>query len=191
MLRIMLFDESAERSLCLRLALEGLGHEIVAEVFEARLLYDEVRRHQPDTIIIDTDSPSRDTLEHLCSITESCPRPIVMFAQDAKRESIRDAVRAGVTAYVVDSLAPERVAPIIEAAIAQFEAFQSVRTELAHTRSKLSERKLIDRAKGILMQEKKLSEDDAYRLLRKLAMDRSAPLAAVAEQVITYAKLLS
>jgi response regulator NasT len=191
MLRIMLFDESSERSLCLRLALEGLGHDIVAEVFEPRLLYDEVRRHQPDTIIIDTDSPSRDTLEHLCMITESCPRPIVMFTQDAKRESIRDAVRAGVTAYVVDGLAPERVAPIIEAAIAQFEAFQSVRTELAQARTKLSERKLIDRAKGILMQEKRLSEEDAYRLLRKLAMDRSAPLGTVAEQVITYAKLLS
>jgi response regulator NasT len=191
MLRIMLFDESSERSHFLRLALEGLGHDIVAEVPNARLLYDEVHRHQPDAIIIGTDSPSRDTLEHLCMITANCPRPIVMFTQDAKRQSIRDAVRAGVTAYVVDGLAPERVAPIIEAALARFEAFQSVHTELAQAKSKLSERKLIDRAKGILMQEKKLSEEDAYRLLRKLAMDRSAPLGTVAEQVITYAKLLS
>lgn len=191
MLRIMLVDESSERSLCLRVALEGLGHDIVAEVSNLRLLYGEVKRLDPDAIIISTDSPSHDTLEHLCMITASCPRPIVMFTQDAKRESIREAVRAGVTAYVVDGLAAARVAPIIEAALARFEAFQLVRTELAHTKSKLSERKLIERAKGILMAEKKLSEEEAYRLLRKLAMDRSAPLGTVSEQVITYAKLLA
>ena len=191
MLRIMLIDESAERSRFLRLTLEHLGYEIVAEVSNPSTLYEAVKRHAPDTIIIGTDSPSRDTLEHLCMLTASCPRPIVMFTQDAKRESIRDAVRAGVTAYVVDGLAPERVAPIIEAALAQFEAFQSMRAELAQTKSKLSERKLIDRAKGILMKEKRLSEEDAYRLLRKLAMDRSAPIATVSEQVISYAKLLA
>ena len=146
MLRIMLVDESTERSLCLRLTLERLGYEVVAEVSNPRNLYDEVKRHAPDTIIVDTESPSRDTLEHLCMITESCPRPIVMFTQDAKRESIRQAVRAGVTAYVVDGLAAERIEPIIEAAIARFEAFQSVQTELAQTRTQLSERKLVERA---------------------------------------------
>jgi len=190
MLRIMLVDESPERSLCLRLALDGLGYDIVAEVSDPRMLYDEVQRHQPDTIIIGTESPSRDTLEHLCMITESCPRPIVMFTQDSNRESIREATRAGVTAYVVDGLAPERVEPIIEAALARFEAFQSVQTELEETRSKLSERKLVERAKGILMKEKKMSEDEAYRALRKLAMDRSVSMSAIAEQVITVAKLL-
>jgi response regulator NasT len=191
MLRIMLVDESAERSLGLRLTLERLGYEVVAEVSNPRKLYDAVNQYAPDTIIVDTESPSRDTLEHLCMITESCPRPIVMFTQDAKRESIREAVRAGVTAYVVDGLAAERIEPIIEAAIARFEAFQSVQTELAQTRTQLSERKLVERAKGILMKEKKLPEDEAYRLLRKLAMDRSASLATVSEQVITYAKLLA
>jgi response regulator NasT len=124
-------------------------------------------------------------------ITESCPRPIVMFTQDAKRESIREAVRAGVTAYVVDGLTAERIEPIIEAALARFEAFQSVQTELAQTRTQLSERKLVERAKGILMKEKKLPEDEAYRLLRKLAMDRSMSLGTVAEQIVAYAKLLA
>lgn len=186
----MLYDENTERSLFLRLMLERLGHEIVAEIADASQLYDAVRSHCPDAIIIDTDSPTRDTLEHLCLITESCPRPIVMFSHDAKRESIREAVRAGVTAYVVDGLAPERIEPIIETAMARFESYQALQAELAHTRSKLSERKLIDRAKGILMKEKMLSEDEAYRLLRKLAMNRGAPLGAVAEQVISFAKLL-
>lgn len=189
-MKIMLFDEAPERSLFLRLTLERLGHDIVAEIADSGQLYDAVQRHAPDAIIIDTESPSRDTLEHLCLITESCPRPIVMFTQDAKRESIRGAVRAGVTAYIVDGLAAERIAPIIETAMARFEAFQTMQTELAQTRNKLSERKLVERAKGILMQEKKISEEEAYGLLRKLAMDRSAPLATIAEQVITYAKLL-
>jgi response regulator NasT len=191
MLRIMLVDDTPDRSLYLRLVLERLGYEVVAEIAEPRKLYDAVTRFAPDAIIIDTDSPSRDTLEHLCLVTESCPRPIVMFTNDAGRESIREAVRAGVTAYIVDGLAPERIAPIIETALARFEAFQSMKHELAQTRSKLSERKLVERAKGILMKEKNLPEDEAYRMLRKLAMDKSLSLSAVAEQVITVAKLLA
>ncbi len=174
----------------MRGALEGLGHRIVAQISNTETLWDEFRRHEPDAVIMGLDAPNRDTLEPLCKITAGCPRPIVMFTQDARRESIRDAVRAGVSAYVVDGFAPDRVAPIIEAALARFEALQAVRTELAQATNKLSERKLIDRAKGILMKEKKLSEEEAYRQLRKLAMDRAAPLGTVAEQVITYAKLL-
>ena len=193
MLRILLVDESVERSARragLRRALEGLGHAIVAEISGPQTLWDEVKQHDPDAVIINTASPSREMLEPLSLISVSCPRPIVLFTRDARRDAIRDAVRAGVSAYVVDGFAPERVAPILEAALARFEALQSVRTELAQTKSKLSERKLIDRAKGILMKEKKLPEEEAYRLLRKLAMDRSASLGAVSEQVITYAKLL-
>jgi two-component system, response regulator / RNA-binding antiterminator len=191
MLRIMLVDDTPDRSLYLRLILERLGYEVVAEIAEPRRLYDAVTRHAPDAIIIDTDSPSRDTLEHLCLVTENCPRPIVMFTSDADRESIREAVRAGVTAYVVDGLAPERISPIIETALARFEVFQSVKHELTQTRNKLSERKLVERAKGILMKEKNLPEDEAYRMLRKLAMDKNLSLSAVAEQVITVAKLLA
>jgi response regulator NasT len=190
MLRVMLVDDTQERSFYLRLMLERLGYEVVAEISNPRLLHDEVLRLEPDAIIVDTDSPSRDTLENICMITESCPRPIVMFAHDAARQSIREAVRAGVNAYVVDGLSPGRIAPIVETAVARFEAFQAVKDELAATRSKLSERKLVERAKGILMKEKSLSEDAAYRMLRKLAMDKNLSLAALAEQVVTVAKLL-
>lgn len=186
----MLVDDTPERSFYLRLVLERLGYEVVAEISDPRKLHDEVLRLSPDAVIVDTESPSRDTIENLCQITESCPRPIVMFAQDAARESIREAVRAGVSAYVVDGLSPERVTPIIETAVARFEAFQTIKDELAKTRNKLSERKLIERAKGILMKEKKLSEGEAYQLLRRLAMDKSLSLGAIAEQVVTVAKLL-
>jgi response regulator NasT len=190
MLRIMLVDDTPERSFYLRFVLERLGYDVVAEIADPRLLHDEVLRLSPDAIIVDTDSPSRDTLENICMITESCPRPIVMFAHDPARESIREAVQAGVNAYVVDGLAPERIVTIIETAVARFEAFQAVKDELNETRNKLSERKVIERAKGILMQEKHVSEEEAYQLLRKLAMDKSIPVAAIAEQVITVAKLL-
>lgn len=191
MLRIMLVDESSERSLDLRLALERLGHQVVAEIANARQLYDAVRTHSPDAIIIDTDSPTRDTLELLCLITESCPRPIVMFAQDANKESIREAVRAGVTAYVVDGLAAERIEPILDAAVARFEAFQSVQAELEQARNKLSERKVIEKAKGILMKNRQLDEEQAYRALRKQAMDRNLQIAEVARQVIAVSELLT
>ena len=190
MLRVMLVDDMPERSFYLRLTLERLGYEVVAEISNPGLLHDEVLRLAPDAIIVDTDSPSRDTLENICMITENCPRPIVMFAHDPDRQSIREAVRAGVNAYVVDGLSPERIAPIIETAVARFEAFQAVKDELAQTRTKLSERKLIERAKGILMKEKNLSEDAAYSMLRKLAMDKNLSLGALAEQVVTVAKLL-
>ncbi len=190
MLRFMLVDDTPERSFYLRLTLERLGYQVVAEISNPRLLQDEVLRLAPDAIIVDTDSPSRDTLENICMITESCPRPIVMFAHDPARESIREAVRAVVNAYVVDGLSPERIAPIIETAMARFEAFQAVKEELQQTRTKLSERKLIERAKGILMKEKNLSEDAAYSMLRKLAMDKNLSLGALAEQVVTVAKLL-
>lgn len=191
MLRIILFDENPDRSSDLRTALERLGHAIVAEIADARQLYDGVRRLAPDAVIIDTDSPTRDTLEHLCLITESCPRPIIMFTQDTKRESIRSAVRAGVTAYIVDGLAAERIEPIIETAVARFEMFQSLQDELARTRTKLSERKLVERAKGLLMKEKNISEEEAYRLLRSLAMDRSTSIGVICEQVIAVARLLA
>ena len=144
----------------------------------------------PDVIIIDTHSPDRDTIEHLCVISQDTPRPIVMFSADGNTEKIREAVRAGVSAYVVDGLAAQRVQPILDVAIARFEALQSLRNELEDTQSQLADRKRIDRAKGILMQQKNLSEEDAYKWLRKMAMNENLKLAEVADQISRAAKLL-
>lgn len=190
-LRIMLVDDSESRSLVVRLMLENLGYLVVAEIFEPCLLYDAVRRHQPDVIIIDTESPSRDTLEHIAMLSEREPRPIVMFSADRDQQTIRAAVRAGASAYVVDGLAPERVSPIIEAAVARFESFQAVRRELVDVRTKLSERKLIERAKGVLMKARGMSEEDAYAALRSMAMERSIGIGELARQVLSVSSLLA
>lgn len=188
--RVMLVDHAVERVEMLRAALERAGYQVVAHVASTFDLHHRVMQVKPDVIIIDTDSPDRDTLENLCVLSRDAPRPVVMFAQDANGEVIREAVRAGVSAYVVDGLAAERVKPIIDVAVARFEQFQALRQELRQSEDKLAERKLIERAKGILMSRRKLDEDAAYRMLRNMAMDGNLRLSRVAEQVIAAAELL-
>ena len=190
MLRVMIVDDSEERSLYLRLMLEQVGYTVVAEVFEPRRIYDAVRDRAPDVIIIDTESPSRDTLEHIALLSETAPRPIVMFSSDRASATIRAAVQAGVSAYIVDGLAAERVQPIIEVAIARFESYQAVKTELAQVKTKLSERKLVEKAKGVLMKARSMGEDAAYSALRKMAMERSLTLGEVSRQLLAVSDLL-
>jgi response regulator NasT len=191
MLRVMIVDDSEERSLYLRLMLEEVGYAVVSEVFEPRLIYDAVRTRQPDVIIVDTDSPSRDTLEHIALLSETDPRPIVMFATDRESDTIREAVQAGVSAYIVDGLATERVKPIIEVAMARFESFQAVKTELAQVKTKLSDRKTIERAKGVLMKARSIDEDEAYSALRKMAMERNLTIGEVSRQFLAVSNLLT
>ena len=187
----MLLDENEERSAILRAALSDAGHDVVARVpFRDADLVRDVETFVPDLIIIDTASPDRDTLEHLCVISATRPRPIVMFSGDRDGDTIREAIRAGVSAYVVDGLAAERVQPLIDAAIARFEQFQALREALAETQERLDERKRIDRAKGLLMDRKRISEQDAYALLRRMAMDRNVKLVQVADEVIRMSEVL-
>ena len=193
MLRVMIVDDSADsqsRSLYLRLMLEQVGYTVVAEVFEPRRIYDAVRTRTPDVIIIDTESPSRDTLEHIAQLSETDPRPIVMFSSDRGSNTIREAVQAGVSAYIVDGLAAERVKPIIEVAIARFESFQAMKIELAQVKTKLSERKLVEKAKGVLMKTRSISEDEAYSALRKMAMERNLTIGEVSRQLLAVSDLL-
>jgi response regulator NasT len=170
--------------------LRRAGYEVTASLSSPLALLKTIEELKPDVIVIDTDSPSRDVLEHLVAVSQHGPRPVVMFASDGAPEVIREAVRAGVSAYVVDGLDPSRIRTIIDVAVARFEDFQRLRTELAEANLKLSERKLIDRAKGILMKTRALGEDEAYALLRKRAMDRKLRIADVAQQLIDAADLL-
>lgn len=175
----------------LHASLCNTGYTVLAELDAPQALHHEVQRLAPQVIIVVTESPGEMLFASLRQVAGSCPRPIVMFAKDAARDVIRKAVDCGVGAYVVDGWAPERLTPIIEAASARFEAFESMKHELAKTRAKLSERKLIERAKGIVMAQRRLSEDEAYGALRKMAMNQNLALAEVARRVIAVAQLLA
>ena len=190
-LSVLLVDDDPERAAIVEPALREAGYEVVTVVDTAAEMLAQVRAMKPDVIIIDRDSPDRDTLEHVCMITRDDPRPIVMFTQDKNQALMRAALKAGVSAYVVDGLSVERVRPIVEVALARFEQWQALRRELDQAQTNLAERKVIERAKGIVMKQRRCSEDEAYALLRKLAMDRHQRLAQVAESVITMAELLT
>jgi len=190
-LSVLLVDDDPERAAIVEPALRAAGYEVVTVVDTASEMLAQVRAMKPDVIIIDRDSPDRDTLEHVCMITRDDPRPIVMFTQDKDRTLMREALEAGVSAYVVDGLSVERVRPIVEVALARFEQWQALRRELDQAQTNLAERKVIERAKGIVMKQRRCTEDEAYVLLRKLAMDRNQRLAHVAESVITMAELLT
>jgi two-component system, response regulator / RNA-binding antiterminator len=190
MLRVMLVDSHFERTAPLNQLLTNAGYEVVAHLNDTANLDDEVRRYQPDVVIIDTDSPSRDTLEHLIVMGQNAPRPIVMFTHDNDPEKIRSATRAGVSAYVVGGLPNERLKPIMDAAIARFEEFKALRNKLEEAHGKLADRKVIERAKGLLMKQRGMDEDEAYSLLRNMAMSKKIRLAKLAEQVVQAAKLL-
>ena len=190
MLRVMVVDEDDERRASLRRCLLAAGHRVIGEAQSTLNLAKQVAESQPDIIIIDTESPDRDTIEHICVITQDAPRPIVMFCADGDSARIREAVQSGVSAYIVGGLSEDRVQPVLDLAIAQFEALQSLRRELETAQTRLGARKRIDQAKRILMQRRQLSEPDAFRLLRKAAMDENLKLADMAEQVIRAEKLL-
>lgn len=190
-MHVLLVDEDAERAVLLKSALRESGYAVSLHVGTTANLLARVREIEPDVIIIDRESPDRDTLEHVCSVTRDQPRPIVLFTQDGDRTIIQAAVRAGVSAYVVGGMSAERVRPILDVAMARFEQFQAMRQELDKAKLSLAERKQIERAKGIVMKSRSVDEEEAYVLLRKLAMDRNQRLAQVAENVIAMAELLT
>ena len=191
MLRVMLVDDTQKDVSLLKEALGAAGYEIVAEEWSPATLLERVGAVRPDVIIIDTDSPSRDVLEQVVIVSRDDPRPIVMFTDDANSETIQAAIKAGVTAYIVAGMQPERLKPILEVAQARFEADRALREELKTAQGRLAERKIIEKAKGVVMQQKQISEEDAYRLMRKLAMDRNLTLLEVAQQLLNVTQLLS
>lgn len=190
MLRVLVVDSSRERAADVCAAVALAGHQVAAVLSNALDLSEQVLATKPDVIFIQADSPSRDTLEHLAIMNRDCPRPVLLFSQDSDSSAIRRAVKAGVSSYVVDSVSSERLDSLVEVAIAQFEAFQHLRAERDDATRKLSERIVVDKAKGLLMKARGLDEDAAYHALRKLAMERGRKLADVAQDVIDMANLL-
>ena len=191
MLKVMIVDEAVERAEVLQQALTRAGYEVIAYAPSTLDLHRQVSALQPDIVIIDMDSPDRDTLENLCVVNRDEPRTVVMFTHDGDGEKIRAATLAGVSAYVVDGMSGERIRPILDAAVARFEQFQALKREFDEIEEKLADRKVIERAKGILMKSRNLSEEDAYRALRKQAMESNSRLAEVARQLVAVAGLIS
>eukprot|EP01038_Epipyxis_sp_PR26KG_P019791 gene19791-biopygen6387 len=182
--------EQAERSRALRIGLLENNFNLVATLPADVFLSERIAQLQPDLSIVDADSEARDALEHVVMATRDERRPIVMFTNDEDTSHVKDAVAAGVSAYIVAGLAPQRIRPILDVAMARFQHEQALRAELADAKTELKDRKTIDRAKGILMARQGLSENDAYALLRKAAMDKGLKLAEVAQRIIDVAALL-
>jgi response regulator NasT len=183
-------QSEALRSRSLRIGLLQNGCNIVAVLPADVFLPERLAQIGPDMIIVDAESQARDTLEHVVMATRDARRPIVLFTEDNDTTHVRDAIAAGVTAYVVAGLAPDRVRPVLDVALARFQHEEHMRRELADARNQLTERKAIDRAKGLLMQRQGLSEDEAYARLRKTAMDKGLKLAEVAQRILDVADLL-
>ena len=187
--RIAIVDESPIRAAILEEGLREAGYTEVVRIGEMQSLLSRIYALDPDVIVIDLENPSRDILEQMFQVSRAVRRPIAMFVDQSDTASIQASVDAGVSAYIVDGLKKERLKPILDLCISRFNAFSRLQDELDRTKHALEERKVIDRAKGILMTAKNLSEEAAYALLRKTAMNENKKIAEVAQSVITAAEL--
>jgi len=189
-LTILVIDENAIRASIIEEGLREAGHANVTVVHEVNGIARIIETLQPDVIVIDLENPNRDMMEHLFQLTRTVGRPIAMFVDRSDTASIEAAVEAGVSAYIVDGLKKERVKPILDMAVSRFNAFSRLQRELADAKSALEERKVIERAKGILMKMRGLSEEQAFALLRQTAMNEKKKIAEIAQSVVTAAGLL-
>ena len=188
-LKIVIVDKNPIRAAILGDGLREAGHVQVVHIDETAHLLARVYALDPDVILIDLENPSRDVLEQMFQVSRAVKRPVAMFVDQSDAASIEAAVDAGVSAYIVGGLRKDRVKNILDLCISRFNAFARLQSELDRTRNALEERKVIDRAKGILMKVKSLSEESAYALLRKTAMNENKKIVEVAQSVITAAEL--
>jgi two-component system, response regulator / RNA-binding antiterminator len=184
-LKIVIVDESPIRSAILDEGLREAGFTEVERIAETRNLLRRVYEIDPDVILIDLENPSRDELEQMFQVSRVVRRPVAMFVDQSDAASIQASVDAGVSAYIVDGLKKERIKSILDLCVSRFNAFAKLQSELDRAKSDLEERKIIDRAKCILMEAKTLSEADAYSLMRSRAMRESKKLAEIAQSIIT------
>ncbi|MFN3317949.1 ANTAR domain-containing response regulator [Rhizobium wuzhouense] len=189
-LTILVIDENAIRASIIEEGLNEAGHLNVRVIHEMQGVARLIETMDPDVIIIDIENPNRDMMEHMFQLTRMISRPIAMFVDRSDTAAIEAAVDAGVSAYVVDGLKKERIKPILDMAVSRFNAFSRLQRELVEARNALEERKVIERAKGILMKMRGLSEEQAFALLRQTAMNEKKKLADIAQSVVTAAGLL-
>jgi response regulator NasT len=187
-LSVLLIDDNPARAEIVESGLRDAGYVLLERLGGTYDLPARVAALKPDVIVVSIDSPSRDAIEDLRRTTEQQPRPIALFADRSDPATIAAAMEAGVCAYVVKGLAQDRVQSVVDVAVAHFNRYHVMREELDRARLSLVERKTVDRAKGLLMEQKGIGEEAAYRLLRKLAMDQNKRIGEVAQDILTYAK---
>lgn len=190
-LSIIVVERDRERALRIVDGLMVSGDHEISVISEETGLARRIADQKPDIVLIDVADPSRDVLEELALASGPLERPVAMFVDRSDEQLTRAAIEAGMSAYVVDGLQPERIKPILDAAIARFHMFQKMRAELTATKAALEDRKIIDRAKAILMKARGLDEEAAYALLRKTAMDQKRRVADIAQQLVMAAGLLT
>lgn len=189
-LNVLVIDDNRIRAAIIEEGLRDAGYDQITVIDEMRGLARRIADLNPDVIVIDLENPNRDMLESFFQISRAVKRPIAMFVDKSDEASIEAAVDAGVSAYIVDGLKQERVRPILKMAISRFNAFSRLNRELEETKGELENRKLIDRAKGLLMRSRGLSEDAAYALLRRTAMNQNRKIVEIAQSLLTAASLL-
>ncbi|MGH8517385.1 MAG: ANTAR domain-containing response regulator [Panacagrimonas sp.] len=188
-LRVMLVDDDDARAAFVTQALLATGYDVAARLSSTEDLLGAVRRVQPDVVLVDMDNPARDVLDNCAAVTQQVPRPIVFFANNADPDTIAEAVKAGVSAYVVDGLTAPRLKPILDVAIARFREHQKLREELEDMRTRLADRRDVERAKAMLAKLRKLDEAAAYALLRRSAMARRITIGEAARTMLAAAEL--
>lgn len=189
-LSIVICEKDPERAAIIHDALSETGNHNILVLSEEAHLAQRIAQSNPDLVLIEVENPSRDVLEELTLASGPLERPVAIFVDRSDSDLTRSAIEAGVSAYVVDGLRADRIRPVIDAAVARFNLFRQMREELAATRAALEERKVIDRAKGLLMRAKGLSEDEAYAMLRRTAMDQKRRIADVAQALVLAAEML-
>jgi response regulator NasT len=190
-LKIILVDENSGRSAILRRALQDRGHEVICRMSDSSSLQNSNEMTHADVVIVNADIPDEAVFANLTDINKTKPKPIVMFTEKSNSKMADSAIKSGVNAYIVDGLEEKRVQPIIEVALARFREFQALKDELDSARNLLSERKSVERAKGLLMKHKSIDEDAAYQALRKMAMNKNKRIVDIAENVISAFELLA
>ena len=188
--KIVIVDESPIRAAILEEGLREAGFTQVVHISEMQSLLARIYAVDPDIIVIDLENPSRDVLEAMFQVSRAVRRPIAMFVDQSDAASIQASVEAGVSAYIVDGLKKERIKPILDLCVSRFNAFAKLQEELERTKSQLEDRKIIERAKGILMRVKGLTEDEAYVLLRSTAMREKKKIGEIAQSIITASEML-
>ena len=188
--KIVIVDESPIRAAILEEGLREAGYTSVVRISEMQSLLARIYALDPDIIVIDLENPSRDILEQMFQVSRAVRRPVAMFVDQSDTASIQASVDAGVSAYIVDGLKKERIKPILDLCVSRFNAFAKLQEELERTKSQLEDRKIIERAKGILMKVKGLTEDEAYVLLRSTAMREKKKIGEIAQSILTASELL-